>query len=144
MRKREHKKIRSQPKKAEDMGGQSVNGVEVNLFDAAGRVVPFKDLAAISAAMSKQYSKHRSETLGTSKSSSVSKPSEILIDFLIPADRAEDMLLEMEKAFEKRWLPKYGARRARQIYLLQSTGAVVGYWLNWIKQYLDVFKLFAS
>jgi hypothetical protein len=68
----------------------------------------------------------------------------LLIDLFVPAARAEDMLLEMGKAFEKRWLPKYGERRARQIYLLQSTGAVMGYWINWIKQHLDVFRFFAS
>jgi hypothetical protein len=67
-----------------------------------------------------------------------------LVDMLVPADRAEDMRLEMQKSFEQRWLPKYGPRRARQVYLLQSIGVVVRYWINWIKQHLGVSKFFAS
>jgi hypothetical protein len=70
-------------------------------------------------------------------------PKGFMIDLLIPASRADDMLLTLGAAFEERWLPKYGARRARQIFLLQSLGAIVGYWINWIKRHLDVLKFFA-
>jgi hypothetical protein len=73
-----------------------------------------------------------------------SPPAGLLIDMLVPAERAEDMLLALGNAFQKRWLPKYGPRGARLIFLLQSTGTVVGYWINWVRKYLNVFKLFAS
>jgi hypothetical protein len=73
-----------------------------------------------------------------------SAPAGLLIDMLVPAARAEDMLLTLSNAFEQRWLPKYGPRRARLFFLLQSTGAVIGYWINWIKKNLDVLKFFAS
>jgi hypothetical protein len=72
-------------------------------------------------------------------------PSGFLIDLLIPASRAEDMLLTLTDAFEDRWLPKYGYRRATFLFCVQSSGTVAGYWINWLKGHLDVFwKFFAS
>jgi predicted flap endonuclease-1-like 5' DNA nuclease len=71
-------------------------------------------------------------------------PKGMLVDILIPATRAEDMQLMLQRAFEERWVPKYGARGARRLYMLQSLGAVVGYWINWTMQHLGILKLFAS
>jgi len=67
-----------------------------------------------------------------------------VIDLLVPAERAEDMLLMLQRAFEERWLPKYGFRRARYIFAVQSIGAVIGYWISWAKQYLSVLKFLGS
>jgi hypothetical protein len=71
-------------------------------------------------------------------------PKGFLIDWLVPADRAEDMLLVLQKAFEERWVPKYGARRARRIFMTQSAGAVIGFWINWMMKHLCLLKFFAS
>jgi hypothetical protein len=69
-------------------------------------------------------------------------PRGFVIDLLIPPQRAEDMLLHLDKAFP-RWVVKYGPRRAKQMYHLQSIGAVSGFWIEWLRQKADVFKWFA-
>jgi hypothetical protein len=71
-------------------------------------------------------------------------PPGLLIDMLVPAARADDMLLALSKAFEQRWLPKYGSRRARLIFLVQSMGSVVGYWISWVRKNLNILRFFAS
>jgi hypothetical protein len=71
-------------------------------------------------------------------------PKGFLVDLLVPPDRAEDMLLALQGAFEDRWVPKYGARRARHIFMLQSIGSVIGFWINWVMKHIKVFKFFAS
>jgi hypothetical protein len=71
-------------------------------------------------------------------------PKGLLLDMLIPSARSEDMLLTLSEAFERRWLPKYGIRKARLIFFVQSTGAIIGYWIGWLKNNLNVFKFFAS
>jgi hypothetical protein len=71
-------------------------------------------------------------------------PRGFLIDLLVPADRAEDMLLGLQKAFEERWVPKYGLRRAQRMFLWHAVWSVVGFWINWIRRQLDLLKFFAS
>lgn len=70
-------------------------------------------------------------------------PKGLIIDLLVPPERADDMLANLERAYDERWLPKYGARKARCIFLLQATGAVAGFWIDWVRQRLDLIKLFA-
>jgi hypothetical protein len=69
-------------------------------------------------------------------------PNGFLIDLLVPPERAEDMLLHLDEAF-LRWVVKYGHRRAHRMYRLQSIGAVAGFWIEWVRQRLDLFKWFA-
>jgi hypothetical protein len=69
-------------------------------------------------------------------------PSGLLIDLLVPPERAEDMLLHLQKAFD-RWSLKYGRRCARRMFAMHSIGAVVGFWIGWIRDRLDLFKWFA-
>jgi hypothetical protein len=71
-------------------------------------------------------------------------PKGVLIDWLVPADRAEDMLLMLQKTFEERWVPKYGPRRARRMFLWHAVWSVIGFWINWMKKTLDLLKFFAS
>jgi hypothetical protein len=71
-------------------------------------------------------------------------PKGFLVDLLVPADRAEDMLLVLQKAYEERWVPKYGTRRARRILMMHSIGSVIGFWVNWMVKHLSLLKFFAS
>jgi hypothetical protein len=68
----------------------------------------------------------------------------LLIDLLVPADRAEDMLGELQKAYKERWVPKYGERRARRILMMHSIGSIIGFWINWMVKHLSLLKFFAS
>ncbi|HWX32257.1 MAG TPA: hypothetical protein VNZ53_33100 [Steroidobacteraceae bacterium] len=71
-------------------------------------------------------------------------PKGFLIDLLVPADRAEDMLSGLQTAYEERWVPKYGARRARRIFMTQSIGSILGFWIDWMMKHLRLLKFFAS
>jgi hypothetical protein len=71
-------------------------------------------------------------------------PKGLLIDLLVPADRADDMLLALQKAFDERWVPKYGARHARCIFMTQSIGSIIGFWIDWMMKHLRLLKFFAS
>ncbi|WP_431014539.1 hypothetical protein [Bradyrhizobium pachyrhizi] len=70
-------------------------------------------------------------------------PKGILIDCLVSPARAEDMLLSLQTAFEQRWVPKYGVRRARMLFFVQSAGAVAGFWIDWARRRLDFLRFFA-
>ena len=82
-------------------------------------------------------------TNNVAEGSTHSAPKGVLIDLLVPPTRAEDMLFALQKTFEDRWVPKYGRRFARKLFLVQSTGAVCGFWIDWVRQRLDILKLFA-
>jgi hypothetical protein len=70
-------------------------------------------------------------------------PKGFLIDLLVPPDRADDMLLELQKGFE-RWVPKYGARCARRMFITHSIGSIIRFWIDGILKRLDLLKFFAS
>jgi hypothetical protein len=70
-------------------------------------------------------------------------PKGFLIDLLVPPDRAEDMLLGLEKGFE-RWVLKYGVRGARRRFLWHSVWSVIGFWINWMMKHLKLLKFLAS
>jgi hypothetical protein len=74
----------------------------------------------------------------------VKPPKGFLIDWLVPADRADDMLLALQKAFEERWVPKYGVRRARRMFLWHAVWSVIGFWINWMMKHLRLLKFLAS
>jgi hypothetical protein len=71
-------------------------------------------------------------------------PKGFLIDLLVPPDRADDMLLGLQTAFEERWVPKYGARCARRMFMTHSIGSIIGFWINWMMKHLRLLKFFAS
>lgn len=39
-----------------------------------------------------------------------------------------------------RWAEKYGDKAARNLFLLHSVSAVVGFWLNWILKQLTFWR----
>jgi hypothetical protein len=71
-------------------------------------------------------------------------PKGVLIDFLLPPDHAEHRLLALQKAFEERWVPKYGQRCARCMFMTHSIGSVIGFWINRMMKHLRLLKFFAS
>jgi hypothetical protein len=81
---------------------------------------------------------------GKALDADVEPPKGLLIDLLVPPDQAEDRLLQLQKAFEERWVPKYGTRRARRMFVTQSIGSVIGFWINWMMKHLSLLKFFAS
>jgi hypothetical protein len=70
-------------------------------------------------------------------------PKRLLIDWLVPTDRADDMLLALQKGFE-RWVPKYGVRRARRMFLWHAFWSVIGCWINCLMKHLRLLKFLAS
>jgi hypothetical protein len=72
-----------------------------------------------------------------------SKPKGLLIDLLIPAARAEDCRLELDKGYE-RWVEKYGSKRAGRMFAWHSAVIVVGYWIEWARKRLNLLKIFSS
>jgi hypothetical protein len=71
-------------------------------------------------------------------------PKGVLIDWLVPPDRAEDMLLGLQKAFEERWVPKYGLRCAQRMFLWHAVGSVIGFWINWTMKRTKLLKFLSG
>jgi hypothetical protein len=67
-------------------------------------------------------------------------PKGLLIDLLIPPDRADDMLNNLLGAYD-RWVEKYGARTARRIFVAQSVLVVLTYWTDWLLRRVKLLKL---
>ena len=74
----------------------------------------------------------------------VEPPNGALVDWFVPPDRAEDMLLVLQKAFEERWVPKYGTRCARRMFFWHAVWSVIGFRLNWMMKHLSLLKVLAS
>ena len=70
-------------------------------------------------------------------------PKGLPIDWLVPPDRAEDMLLELKKGFD-RWVLKYGVRRARRMFLWHAAWSVIGFKFDWMMKHLSLLKFFVS
>jgi hypothetical protein len=49
---------------------------------------------------------------------------EYFVDLLLPPSRASDAPLNLEEVYDRRWLPKYGARAARFIFAVQAVGVI--------------------
>jgi hypothetical protein len=64
----------------------------------------------------------------------------LLIDLLIPPDRAEDMLSNLLGGYD-RWVEKYGARTARRIFVALSAWAVLTYWTDWLLRRVKLLEL---
>lgn len=57
-------------------------------------------------------------------------PKGLLIDALVPPERAEDALYNILGRYDY-WVKKYGMQRARLIFFTQSFVFVVCYWTEW-------------
>jgi hypothetical protein len=75
----------------------------------------------------------------SSPESSAASPPGLLIDLLMPPDRAEDVLYNIQGRFGY-WCEKHGRRRARLIFLSQSLIAVCCFWIDWTLQRLKLLR----
>lgn len=55
-------------------------------------------------------------------------PSAYWLEVLTPSALAQDFLVNMEELFLETWVPRYGVRRARLLWLSQCLQMVVGHW----------------
>jgi hypothetical protein len=66
------------------------------------------------------------------------RPKGLLIDLLVPYDRADDILFNLLGRYDH-WAEKYGHRWAKVMFTTQSIGVVLSFWLAWVKKYVKVF-----
>ncbi|RWD33931.1 MAG: hypothetical protein EOS34_17345 [Mesorhizobium sp.] len=55
-------------------------------------------------------------------------PSSFWIALLMPADKSNDIIANMELLYQEKWLPKYGVRRANWIWKTQALQVIVRRW----------------
>jgi hypothetical protein len=72
-----------------------------------------------------------------------SVPRGLIVDLLLPPDRAEDVLYNLLARYEY-WLEKHGARWARIIFFTQSALAIGMFWTDWAMKRLKLLKMFVS
>src|SRR5437868_2044081 len=58
------------------------------------------------------------------------------IDCLVSPEHAEEITANLAQAYERVWVAKYGHRGARVIFWMQSAGAIVSFWTNWLMKRL--------
>jgi hypothetical protein len=63
-----------------------------------------------------------------------------LIDWLTPPEYADDRIHGLLTGYD-RWVQKYGDRTARRMFLVQSIGAVFGFWVYWLGKHINLLKL---
>ena len=51
----------------------------------------------------------------------------------LPPDRAEDSLYNILGRYDY-WVAKHGERKARVIFTVQSVGAIITFWSDWLLQ----------
>jgi hypothetical protein len=69
------------------------------------------------------------------------RPKGFFIDLLLPTDRADDALWNLQGSYDEKWLPKYGALRAKLIFLAQSLGFVIRFYVDWALKRLKLLDL---
>jgi hypothetical protein len=70
-------------------------------------------------------------------------PRGFLIDWLLPPDRADDVLYNLLGRYPY-WVEKHGLLKARLIFLTQSLGTIVGFWLDWVLKRANLLKFWRS
>jgi hypothetical protein len=70
-------------------------------------------------------------------------PRGLLIDMLMPPDRAEDVLYNLLGRYDH-WVEVHGPRWARIIFYLQSAGSIITFWADWLLKRLKLLKMFVS
>ncbi|KQV27852.1 hypothetical protein ASC97_05670 [Rhizobium sp. Root1203] len=70
-------------------------------------------------------------------------PSLFWVELLTPASAGPDFVLNLEEVYFDRWLPKYGARRARLIVISQGIQFVGRQWIGPLVKLFDRLKSFA-
>jgi len=67
-------------------------------------------------------------------------PRGFLVDWLLPPDRAEEVLVNFLERYPY-WVEKHGVRRARVIFVTQSLGSIASYWTDWLLRRLKLLTL---
>ncbi|CAN7506050.1 hypothetical protein [Pararhizobium sp. LjRoot238] len=57
-------------------------------------------------------------------------PSSFWFGMMLPSDVGDDFLANMEIKYQEKWLPAFGARRAKWMWRRQCMGMVVRYWFD--------------
>jgi hypothetical protein len=70
-------------------------------------------------------------------------PRGLLVDMLMPPDRAEDVLHNLLGRYDY-WVEKHGARWARVIFFAQSAGSILTFWTDWAMKRLKLLKMLVS
>lgn len=53
-----------------------------------------------------------------------------LVELLVPVDLATDFISNLKEIHAEKWLPQYGARRAKWIWHRQCLGLIVRHWFD--------------
>lgn len=69
-------------------------------------------------------------------------PSDFVVTLLTPHAVSEDFIANMEILYEEIWIPNYGLRRARMIWISQSIQLVAGYWIGKVLGLIEKLKPF--
>jgi len=72
-----------------------------------------------------------------------STPRGLLVDLLMPPDRADDVLYNLLARYDH-WVEKHGLRWARIIFFTQSVFAIGMFWSDWALKRLKLLKMFVS
>jgi hypothetical protein len=67
-------------------------------------------------------------------------PSGLLVDMLMPPDRAEEALVNIFGRYQY-WVDKHGRHKARIIFAMQSIGCVITFWADWAMKRLGLLNL---
>jgi hypothetical protein len=59
--------------------------------------------------------------------SDTNKTSQFILDLCLPPDKADEMCVGLEDAFNRRWLPRYGTGGAKFIFITQALATVVAH-----------------
>ena len=70
-------------------------------------------------------------------------PGGLLIDMLMPPDRAEDIVYNLLGRYYH-WVEKHGPRLARTIFYMQSAGAIFSFWTDWTLKRVKLLKMLVS
>jgi hypothetical protein len=70
-------------------------------------------------------------------------PSGLLVDLLLPPDRAEDVVNNLLGRYPY-WVEKHGVLKARLVFLTQSLGTILGFWLDWVVKRANLLRLWRS
>ena len=57
-------------------------------------------------------------------------PRAYLVHLLLPLGNPDDFLANLEDIYRQKWVPEFGARRARWIWHCQCIGRVIGFWFE--------------
>jgi hypothetical protein len=98
-------------------------------------------LVAVLLVVSATMSMAINASLGLSLPRKTTVPKGFVVDWLLPPDRAEEVLVNILGRYPY-WEEKYGFRKARVIFVTQSLGSILSYWSDWLLRRLKLLTLF--